>query len=271
MANPPLYLYRSPMLNIHPTAIVSANAHLADDVTVGPFAIIDSGVTIGAGCKVGARSWITGKLTQIGINNKIGCGAIIGDDPQDTSFDPSTPSGVIVGDNNRIGDYVTLHRSTAENGNTVVGDGNFIMIGVHIGHDTVIGDNNNIANNVLLGGHIRIGNNVFLGAGAAFHQFIYIGNFAIVQGNAALSRDIPPFCMAHGQNGLAGLNVIGLRRGGFNPAERSDIKRAYKLLFRSGGNLKEALLQSENSEWTAGAQQLLDAARNPSSKGLLSR
>lgn len=255
---------------IHPTAIVSDDAQLSDDVTIGPFAIVDAGASIGAGCRIGPRAWITGS-TQMGESNQIGCGAIIGDHPQDTSFDVSTPSQVIIGNNNRIGDYVTIHRSTVKEGSTHIGNDNFIMIGVHVGHDCNIGHRNNIANNVLIGGHVHLGHNTFLGAGSAFHQFLHIGNFSIAQGNAAISRDVPPYCVVHGQNKLSGLNVIGLRRGGFSPEERSDIKRAYKLLFRSGGNIQQALAQAADLEWTKGASMLLEAARTPSRKGLMTR
>ena len=254
---------------IHPTAIVSEHATLADDVQVGPFAIIDDRVVIGKGCRIGPRAWITGE-TIIGEGNQIGCGAILGDNPQDTSFDINTSSQVIVGNHNRIGDYVTVHRSTRENGSTTIGNNNFLMIGVHVGHDVEIGDSNNIANNVLLAGHIKIQSHTFLGGGAGFHQFIHIGDFSIVQGNAAITQDVPPFCLVHGQNKLAGLNVIGLRRGGFTPDERRDIKRAYKLLFRHGGNIKEALLEADQQSWTDVAKKLLDAARNPSKKGIIS-
>jgi len=255
---------------IHPSAIVSADAQIADDVTVGPFSLIDAGVTIGPGCQISAHAWITGGAI-LGNDNKIGYGAIIGDNPQDTSFDVSTPSHVVIGNNNRIGDYVSMHRSTIENGTTTVGDHNFIMIGVHIGHDTQIANYNNIANNVLLGGHIVIGSHIFLGAGSAFHQFVHIGDYSIAQGNAAISRDVPPFCVVHGYNGLSGLNVIGLRRGGFSADDRADIKRAYKLLFRSGGNFHQALTEADNLEWSEGGQQLLEAARSPSRKGLMAR
>ena len=258
------------MPKIHPTALVSDEAQLADDVTVGPFAIIDAGVSLGAGCQIGPRAWITGK-TQIGEGNKIGCGTIIGDNPQDLSFDTATPSNVTLGDNNRIGDYATIHRSTAENGSTKIGNENFIMIGVHIGHDSQLGDRNILANNVLIGGHIKISNNVFLGAGSAFHQFIHIGDYGLAQGNASVSQDIPPFCLVHGHNQLLGLNVIGLRRAGFTPAERTDIKRAYNLLFRSGVSLPEALATAETQEWTKNALTLLDAACSPSRKGLMTQ
>ena len=256
------------MSEIHPSAIVSDQAILADDVVVGPFAIIDAGVTIGAGCKIGGQAWITGG-TVMGEGNHIGYGSIIGGDPQDTSFDTSTDSNLVIGNDNNIREYVTIHRSAAEGGSTRVGDANFLMIGVHLAHDVQMKNSNTIANNVMLAGHILVGNNVFLGGGGAFHQFIHIGDYAIVQGNAAISRDVPPLCMVHGQNKLAGLNIIGLRRGGFSADERADIKRAYQLLFRSGGNLQEALETAAKSEWSSGAETLLEAARSPSRKGLI--
>lgn len=258
------------MPTIHPSAIVSDDAQLANDVTVGPFAIIDAGVSIGAGCHISPQAWVTGN-SILGENNHIGYGAIIGGNPQDTSFDPDTPSHVIIGNNNRIGEYATIHRSTSAGGSTTIGNDNFLMIGSHAGHDVQIGHRNVLANNVLLGGHIKMGNNIFLGAGAGFHQFIHIGDFSISQGNAAVSRDIPPYCVVHGQNTLSGLNVIGLRRGGFNAEDRADIKRAFNRLFRSGGNLKQALALADEEQWSEAAQHLLDAARSPSRKGLMSR
>ena len=256
------------MPNIHPSAIVSDGAELADDVSVGPFAIVDSGVNIGTGCKIGAQAWITGG-TVMGDDNHIGYGSIIGADPQDVSFDSKIQSNVVLGNNNRIREYVTIHRSTAGGGSTTLGNDNFLMTGVHLAHDVQMGNSNNLANNVLLAGHIVLGDRIFLGGGAGFHQFLHIGDFAIVQGNAVVSRDVPPFCMAHGRNELAGLNVIGLRRGGFTAEERADIKRAYQLLFRSGGNLQEALREADKTSWSDAAQRLLDAARSPSRKGLM--
>jgi len=248
--------------------IVSDEAILADDVSVGAFAIIDAGVNIGAGCKIGAQAWITGS-TVMGEDNHIGYGSIIGADPQDLSFDGAIQSNVAIGNHNRIREYVTIHRSTSEGGSTTMGDSNFLMTGVHLAHDVQMGNSNNLANNVMLAGHIVMGDRIFLGGGAGFHQFLHIGDFAIVQGNGVISRDVPPFCMAHGRNELAGLNVIGLRRGGFSPEERADIKRVYQLLFRSGGNLKQALDEAGESVWSEAANKLLEAARSPSKKGLI--
>ena len=258
------------MPEIHPSALVSDEAILADDVTVGPFAIIDAGVNIGAGCKIGAQAWITGN-TVMGKNNEVGYGSIIGADPQDASFDTSVNSNVVMGDHNCIREYVTVHRSATDGRSTKIGNTNFLMTGVHLAHDVQMGNFNNLANNVLLAGHIIIGNNIFLGGGGGFHQFLHIGDYAIVQGNAVVSRDVPPYCMAHGRNQLAGLNVIGLRRGGFTVEERVDIKRAYQLLFRSGGNLKEALRIAAEGEWSCAAEKMLDSARKPSRKGLIIR
>ena len=262
--------YSAAMPEIHPSAIVSERARLAEDVIVGPFTIIDAGVEIGPGCEIGAHVWITGQ-TEMGANNKVGYGTIIGADPQDASFDPETESNVLIGDHNRIREYVTIHRSASEDRSTAVGDFNFLMTGVHLAHDVRMGSQNVLANNVLLAGHVKMGDHVFLGGGSAFHQFIHIGEYSIVQGNAVVSRDVPPYCMAHGRNELAGLNVIGLRRGGFTPSERADIKRAYHLLFRSGGNIAEALATADESEWTNVARKLLDSARYASKKGLMAR
>lgn len=258
------------MPDIHPSAIVSEQAQLADDVTVGPFAIIDAGVKIGAGCNIGAQAWITGGAVM-GEGNQVGYGTIIGADPQSVGFDPSTDSNVVIGSNNNIREYVTIHRSIHAGKSTTVGDKNFLMTGVHLAHDVRMGSHNSLANNVLLAGHIKMGDHTFLGGGGGFHQFLHIGSYCIVQGNAVVSRDVPPFCMAHGRNELAGLNVIGLRRGGFTPEERADIKRAYHLLFRSGGNIAEALATADRTTWTDVAKTLLNAARHTSKKGLMTR
>ena len=258
------------MPEIHPSAIVSERARLAEDVTVGPFSIIDDGVEIGAGSIIGAHVCVTG-CAKLGANKTVWYGTIIGADPQDASFDSATASKVEIGDHNKIREYVTIHRSTAAGGSTFVGDSNFLMTGVHLAHDVGMGNHNVLANNVLVAGHVKIADHVFLGGGSAFHQFIHIGPYAIVQGNAVVSRDVPPYCMAHGRNELAGLNVIGLRRGGFSAEERADIKRAYQLLFRGGGNITEALAEADKTTWTDVAKLLLHSARHASKKGLMSR
>lgn len=258
------------MPHIHPTALVSDRAVLADDVTVGPFAVIEGDAVLEAGVKIGGHVWIAGGTT-VGSNSSIGWGSVIGADPQDLSFDPATKSGVRMGSNNTLREYVTIHRGSKDGAFTELGDANFLMTGVHLAHDVVMGSHNIMANNVMLGGHIHIGNRVFLGGGAGFHQFIKVGDFAMVQGNAAVSQDVPPYCVAHGQNQLACLNAIGLRRGGLDAATRMEIKRLFRLLFGSGFALSKAIELAEQQTWSEAAQKLLDAARHPSRKGVMTR
>lgn len=255
---------------IHPSAIIHPDAQIGNNVSIGAFTIIDAGVTLGDNCRVDPHVWITGNTT-FGENNFVGFGSHIGGNPQDTSFDTSIVSGVTVGNNNTIREHVTIHRSTSEGGFTTVGDSNMLMINSHLAHDVQIGNRNNIANGVLIAGHITIGSNCFLGGGAAFHQFINIGDFALCQGNAAISKDIPPYCVAHGQNCLAGLNVIGLRRAGFDATQRKQVKSAYNLLFKSNFTMTEALAESAKTDWSESAALLIEAARSPSRKGILMR
>lgn len=258
-----------PVPNIHPTAIVSDSAKLADDVTIGAHTIIDGPVTIGAGCKIGAQAWITGK-TVLGENNTVGHGTIIGSDPQAHPFDASIDTGVILGSNNLLREYITINRATAPGTNTTVGHDNFLMIGAHLGHDVVVGDHNIIGNNALIGGHVIIGNKVVLGGGAGCHQFIHVGDYAMLAGNATIVYDTPPYCMATREEKLAGLNTIGLRRAGFTPDERMEIKRLYRILFRSDDNRDEILAEAAKTEWSEHAAKLLAAFTNPSKRGILS-
>lgn len=257
-------------MTIHPTALVSPEAELAADVEIGPFAVIEGPVKLGAGTKVAGHAWIRGDA-QLGEACTVGWGAIVGADPQDLSFDPSTPSGVRIGPHNVLREYVTIHRGSRAGSLTVLGEGNYLMTGAHIGHDSQLGARNVIANNVLFGGHVRLGNRAFLGGGSVFHQFIHIGDFAMVQGNSALSQDVPPYCVAHQLNGLGGLNSVGLRRAGFDVAARAELKRLFILLFRSGTPLSHAVANAAAQPWSPAAQLLLDAVAKPSRKGVITR
>lgn len=258
------------MPSIHPTALVSAEADLAEGVEVGPFSVIEGPVKLCAGVKVAGHVLIRGD-TQIGEGSVIGWGSVVGVDPQDLSFDPATRSGVRIGAHNTLREYVTIHRGSHDGDYTILGERNFLMTGVHLAHDVRMGDHNVLANNVLLAGHVEVGSRVFLGGGGGFHQFIRIGDYAIVQGNAAISKDVPPYCQAHGQNCMSGLNVIGLRRAGFDAKTRANIKAAATLLFRSGHPLGEALELAATHEWSDAAQLLIKAVSNPSKKGVLIR
>lgn len=257
------------MPTIHPTAQISPDAELADDVTVGPFTVIEGPVKLAAGVKIGGHAWISG-LTSIGEGTSVGWGAVIGADPQDLSFDPETDSGVEIGPRNSIREYVTIHRGSKSGTRTVMGEGNMLMTGAHLAHDVHLGDGNILANSVLLAGHVHVGNKAFLGGGAGFHQFIKVGDLAMVQGLTAVSQDVPPFCTAYGINQLAGLNTIGLRRAGFSTDERAAVKRAYKLLFQSGLSREAALAEALTQEWPEPAARFLAAIATPSKKGVMS-
>ena len=253
---------------IHPSAIIHPDATIGNNVSIGAFSIIDENVTLGDHCTIDPHAWITGHTT-LGEHNFVGFGSHVGGNPQDTSFDKSIKSGIRIGNHNTIREHVTIHRSTSEGGFTSIGDNNMLMINSHLAHDVTIGDNNNLANGVLVAGHIHIGSNCFLGGGAGFHQFIKIGDYAICQGNAAITKDIPPYCMAHGQNNLAGLNVIGLRRAGFNAEQRKELKSAYNLLFKGGMSMSDALAEADQHTWADHTLLLINAAKNPSRKGIM--
>lgn len=255
-------------MTIHPTAIVSPAARLAGDVEIGPFAVIEGPVVLAAGVKVGGHAWIRGD-TVLGEGTSVGWGSVIGADPQDLGFDPATPSGVRMGARNRLREYVTVHRGSKAGGHTVLGDDNYLMTGVHLGHDSQLGDGNVLANNIMFGGHVRLGNRAFLGGGGAFHQFIRIGDLAMVQGNAAISQDVPPYCVAHGVNLLSGLNTVGLRRAGFDAATRAELKRLYHLLCRGRMPLRQALAEAAAEAWSPAAMVLFNAMAEPSRKGVI--
>lgn len=253
---------------IHPTAVVSPEACLGEDVVVGPFAVIDAKATIGARTRIGGHAWIAGGA-EIGNDCEIGWGAVIGADPQDLSFDSKTESGVKIGDRNTLREYVTVHRGSKPGAYTRIGQRNFLMTGTHLAHDVVMGDDNVLANNVMLAGHVHVGNRVFLGGGSGFHQFIRVGDYAMAQGNSGFSQDLAPYCMGHGQNLLAGLNVVGMRRAGFDAETRAEIKAAAKLLLFSKIPINEALEEAAKRQWGAPARVLIDAVAGRSKKGVV--
>jgi UDP-N-acetylglucosamine acyltransferase len=234
---------------IHESALIAARARIGVDVTIGPHTIVGEDVTIGDGTSLGANVVIEGEVL-IGRKNRIGHGAIIGGAPQDVSFAPGTKSRVEIGDRNVIREYVTIHRGTKDGTATTIGDDNFLMAGAHVGHNCAIGNRVIVANNVLLGGYVSVADQAFLGGGTVFHQFMRVGRLVIVQGSSAFGKDLPPFTLAAERNAIFGLNVIGLRRAGFSPRQRDEIKRAFKLLYASNLNTRQALEKSREVEWT---------------------
>jgi UDP-N-acetylglucosamine acyltransferase len=252
---------------IHPTAIIDPLARLGKGVTIGPYAVLEGEVTLGEGCVVQSHAVITGKVTM-GQKNHVGYGAIIGGWPQDFSFNPKVNSGVVIGDHNTFREYSTIHRGTAEGTFTVVGSGNFLMGGVHLGHNVKLGDNIVIANNCLLAGHVEVGNRAFLGGGSVFHQFMRIGEFAMVRGGCRFGQDIPPYLIATGENCVAGLNVVGLRRNNFTSEQRAELKAAFKLLYLSGLNVSQALEEAARRPWSAEGKAFFEFVAKAEKRGL---
>jgi UDP-N-acetylglucosamine acyltransferase len=217
-------------LQIHPSAVVDPGARLDDGCVVGPHAVIDAHVVLGPGCVVGPGAYVTGHTT-LGARNRIHAGAVIGDAPQDFKY-AGQPTRLRIGDGNVFREHVTVHRSNKTEEDTVIGNENFFMAGSHVGHNCVLGHNNILANGALLGGHVTLADRAFISGNCLVHQFCRVGRLAMMQGGSAVSKDIPPFTIARGDNGICGLNIVGLRRAGVAAPDRLALKRLYHLLFR---------------------------------------
>jgi len=235
------------MPKVHPTAIIRGEVELGEDVEVGPYTIIEGKVVVGEGTKIGARVSIKGKVS-IGSNCRIHDGAIVGEEPQHLKY-AGEESEVIVGNNVIIREYVTIHRGTAiDKMKTVIEDDVMLMAYSHVAHDCIVRRGVIMANCATLGGHVEVGEYAFIGGLSAVHQWARVGAYAMVGGLSGVSLDIPPYVRASGQHAhLYGINTIGLERRGFSKEAIAILKRAYRILFRSG-MLKEdaiALLLSE--------------------------
>ncbi len=224
---------------IHPTALIDPSAQLGTEVRVGPGAIIEESCVIGDHCEVRAHAVIC-RGTVMGAHNQVGYGAVIGGEPQDYAF-KGTNSRVEIGSGNKIREYVTIHRATKEGGATRIGNDNFLMGGVHLGHDVQVGNHVVLANNTLLSGYVEVGNRAFLGGATLVHQHVRIGSLAITRGGTRLGKDVPPYFMAVATNQVSGINRVGLRRANLSHETRRAIQAAYELIYRSGLNVSQAL------------------------------
>lgn len=226
---------------IHPTAIVSPGARLAENVSIGPYAVIGEHVVIGSGTTVAAHVVIEG-WTEIGCDNQIFQFSSIGAAPQDLKYS-GEETRLQIGDRNRIREFTTLNRATAEGGGvTRIGSDNLFMAYSHVAHDCIVHDRVILANGATLAGHVEVESAAILGGLAAVHQFCRIGCHTMISGGAMVAQDIPPYTVAQGDRAKTmGLNLIGLKRRGFPEETIRGIKKAYRLIFRSGLRLEEAL------------------------------
>jgi len=231
-------------VQIDPTALVSPGCNLEEGVVVGPYSIIGASVELGPGTRVGSHVVIEGN-TRIGAQCRISHGAVIGTDPQDLKF-KGEESRLRIGDRNTIREFVTVNVATEAGGETVIGSDNLIMAYVHIAHNCIIGNHVILANAVNLGGHVSVCDHAIIGGLTPVHQFVRIGRHAFVGGGSRVAQDVPPYLRAAGNPLLiSGLNSVGLVRRGFSPEARSTLKKLYRLFFRSGLNVSQAVERAE--------------------------
>ena len=226
-------------------AVVSPQARLASDVQVGPFSVIGAQVEIGAGTWIGPHVVLNGP-TRIGTNNKIFQFCSIGEAPQDKKY-KGEPTRLEIGNDNVFREYCTVSRGTThDKGVTVIGNENLLMAYTHVAHDCVLGDKIVLVNCATLGGHVHIGDWAILAGLSAVHQFTKIGAHCFIANNAAVTRDVPPYIMVVGQPAEPhSVNSEGLKRRGFTETQIRNIRGAYKVLYRSGRKLKEAMIELE--------------------------
>ncbi len=233
------------MINIHPTAIVDANAQIGKDVSIGPYAVVQDDVIIGDGCQIASYVMIHSG-TRIGNNSRLFSGAILGTDPQDLKY-AGEKTTLEIGDNTTIREFCTLNRGSSHRLKTVIGSNVLLMAYVHVAHDCIIGNNVILANAVNMAGHVTIEEFASVGGMTPIHQFVRIGKHSFVGGGLRVPKDVPPYILAADEPlTYEGINRVGLSRRGFSIATLSKLRQAYKLLYRSGLNVTQALNEIES-------------------------
>ena len=249
------------MTEIHPTAIVHPSAKLGAGTTVGPYAIVEADVELGESNTLWAHSYV-GRFTRMGDGNHVHPYATVGHLPQDVSFDPATETFTRIGDRNTFREHCSVHRATKPGEATTIGSDCLLMAHSHVGHDSHVGNHVILVNNSVVAGHCEIMDRAILSGYVAIHQFCRVGRFAMISGLSVANKDVPPFFLGGGRPALfEGINAVGLKRNGFEPAERKDIKQACRILFREGLTVPEACAKIEAECTSAGAQELVEFVR----------
>ena len=233
-----------PSARVASTARVHPLADVGADVAIGEYAIVEEDVVIGAGCRLEPYVYVK-RWTTLGKRNEISAGTVLGTDPLDKNF-KGDRSYLRIGDGNSIREHYTISRGTQPESVTEIGDNNYIMTSGHIAHNCKIGNNCVIASCALVAGHVEVEDQAFISGGVVIHQYSKIGRRAMIGGNSRVNNDVPPFFLYSDFNvAPKGLNLVGLRRAGFSKEEISALKNAYRILYRSGLKLEEALKQME--------------------------
>jgi len=254
---------------IHPQAIIETGAVIGNNVTIGPWTYIASNVVIGDDCIISSHVVINGP-TRIGKGNRIFQFASIGEDCQDLKY-AGELTELIIGDHNTFRECCTIHRGTIQdNSLTQIGNNNLFMAYIHVAHDCMVGNNCIFANNVSIAGHVHVGDHVILGGMSGVHQFCHIGDHSFIAANALVLKDVPAYVMASGHPIKPfGLNTEGLKRRGFSSETILMIKRAYKIIYRKGLSVDEALASiEEENESSLELQVFTDSIKN-SSRGII--
>jgi UDP-N-acetylglucosamine acyltransferase len=241
---------------IHPTALIDPRAEIHPGADLGPYVVVEGPVRVGRGTRVLAHVVLTGDV-EIGEDNHIHMGAVVGDLPQDLGY-TGQPSGVRIGHRNVLREHATVHRGTAEGSVTVIGSDNFLMHNAHVAHNCRIGDRTVIAGGALLAGYVEVADRAFVSGNCVVHQFVRIGTLAMMRGLSRTSRDVPPFCIMDGTHTVRGLNAVGLRRAGFDRARLAALRHAFARLFRRRVNLTEAVAELRAGSCTPDVLHLLD-------------
>jgi UDP-N-acetylglucosamine acyltransferase len=255
------------MSKIHSTAIIHPSAKIADDVEIGAFSVIGENAVLEKG--VVLKNNVTVEYATIGENTVISAFAVIGTEPQDLGY-KGEKTGVIIGQNCQIREFVTVNRAAKE-GNTIVGDNCLLMTSSHVGHNGFLEDNVILANNAILAGHVKVGFGAFLGGTTVVHQNCKIGRMVIMSGFSGTRQDIPPYAKTAGVPAyVAGMNTIGMKRRGLTQEDRNLVKEAYKFLFHSGLNTSQALekIESELDSSNEHVQNLIEFVKT-SKRGII--
>lgn len=250
------------MPKVHPTAVVHASAQLGEDVEVGPYCVIESDVAIGPRCVLRTGA-VVRRYTTMGADNLVDSGCVLGGEPQDLKFNPSTVSYLRIGEGNVFREHVTISRATTPGGATVVGDRTYWMAGAHAGHDSTVEDGAILINGCAVAGHATVGRGAILSAHVVVHQFCWVGERAMSQGNAGTSMHVPPYVMFANINQVVGLNVVGLRRAkDLTDRDRAQVREAFRIAYRSGLPMTKALEQMDaRRDWGEAAGRFREFVR----------
>src|SRR5271170_6546003 len=250
-----------PSASVASTARVHPDARIGPRVKIGEFAVVEEDVVIGAHCRLEPYVYVK-RWTTLGERNEISAGTVLGTDPLDKHF-TGERSYLRIGDGNIIREHYTISRGTQPESATEIGDGNYIMTSGHIAHNCRIGNNTVIASCALVAGHVDVEDQAFISGGVVIHQYSKIGRLAMIGGNSRVNLDVPPYFMYSDFNVAAkGLNIVGLRRAGFKAADVAALKTAYKILYKSGLKLEDALEQIEREVPTEHTRHLVEFIRS---------